>query len=162
MPVKLVRRRAWHGGAGAGSQGARRRGLISGDNGGTGASAAELDQASGLPWELAWRRRSRCCLLNDLRSRIKVRPTAAANRARWVVARLLGAEEFGFATIAADRDGLHHDAQVPSDTCSVALPRRTPVLRARFQGSPSTSSTSLLPGRADAPVHGEAGLPHRR
>ena len=58
-------------------------------------------------------------VLNDLRSRIRVQTDGKLQTGRDVViAALLGAEEFGFATDAADCDGLHHDAQVPSEHLS--------------------------------------------
>ena len=73
--------------------------LISGDNGGTGASPLSSIKHAGLPWELGLAETQQVLLLNDLRSRITVQTDGKLQTGRDVViAALLGAEEFGFAT----------------------------------------------------------------
>jgi glutamate synthase domain-containing protein 2 len=74
--------------------------LISGDNGGTGASPLSSIKHAGLPWELGLAETQQVLLLNDLRSRIRVQTDGKLQTGRDVViAALLGAEEYGFATM---------------------------------------------------------------
>ncbi len=99
--------------------------------------AAQLDQARGLPWELGLAETQQVLLLNDLRSRIKVQTDGKLQTGRDVViAALLGAEEFGFATMPLITMGCIMMRKCHLNTCSVGIATQDPVLRARFQGQP--------------------------
>ncbi len=93
--------------------------LISGYDGGTGASPLTSIKHAGIPWELGLAETQQVLVMNDLRSRIRVQVDGKLQTGRDVViAALLGAEEFGFSTAPLGGDGLHHDAQVPSEYVS--------------------------------------------
>ena len=90
--------------------------LISGDCGGTGASPLTSIKHAGIPWELGLAETQQTLVLNGLRGRVVLQTDGQIKTGRdVVVARLLGAEEFGFATAPADRLGLHHDARLPPE-----------------------------------------------
>jgi glutamate synthase domain-containing protein 2/glutamate synthase domain-containing protein 1/glutamate synthase domain-containing protein 3 len=111
--------------------------LISGDNGGTGASPLSSIKHAGLPWELGLAETQQVLLLNDLRSRIKVQTDGKLQTGRDVViAALLGAEEFGFATAPLITMGCIMMRKCHLNTCSVGIATQDPVLRARFKGQP--------------------------
>jgi glutamate synthase domain-containing protein 2/glutamate synthase domain-containing protein 1/glutamate synthase domain-containing protein 3 len=111
--------------------------LISGDNGGTGASPLSSIKHAGLPWELGLAETQQVLLLNDLRSRIKVQTDGKLQTGRDVViAALLGAEEFGFATMPLISMGCIMMRKCHLNTCAVGIATQDPVLRARFQGQP--------------------------
>ena len=111
--------------------------LISGDNGGTGASPLSSIKHAGLPWELGLAETQQVLLLNDLRSRIKVQTDGKLQTGRDVViAALLGAEEFGFATMPLITMGCIMMRKCHLNTCSVGIATQDPVLRARFHGQP--------------------------
>ncbi len=111
--------------------------LISGDNGGTGASPLSSIKHAGLPWELGLAETQQVLLLNDLRSRIKVQTDGKLQTGRDVViAALLGAEEFGFATTPLIAMGCIMMRKCHLNTCSVGIATQDPVLRARFTGQP--------------------------
>jgi glutamate synthase domain-containing protein 2/glutamate synthase domain-containing protein 1/glutamate synthase domain-containing protein 3 len=111
--------------------------LISGDNGGTGASPLSSIKHAGLPWELGLAETQQVLLLNDLRSRIKVQTDGKLQTGRDVViAALLGAEEFGFSTMPLVSMGCIMMRKCHLNTCSVGIATQDPVLRARFQGQP--------------------------
>ncbi|MGD0831732.1 MAG: glutamate synthase large subunit [Terracidiphilus sp.] len=111
--------------------------LISGDNGGTGASPLSSIKHAGLPWELGLAETQQVLLLNDLRGRIKVQTDGKLQTGRdVVVAALLGAEEFGFATMPLISMGCIMMRKCHLNTCSVGIATQDPVLRARFQGQP--------------------------
>ena len=111
--------------------------LISGDNGGTGASPISSIHHAGLPWELGLAEAQQVLLLNDLRSRIKVQTDGKLQTGRDVtIAALLGAEEFGFATMPLISMGCIMMRKCHLNTCSVGIATQDPVLRARFQGQP--------------------------
>jgi glutamate synthase (NADPH/NADH) large chain len=111
--------------------------LISGDNGGTGASPLSSIKHAGLPWELGLAEAQQVLLLNDLRSRIKVQTDGKLQTGRDVViAALLGAEEFGFATMPLISMGCIMMRKCHLNTCAVGIATQDPVLRARFQGQP--------------------------
>lgn len=111
--------------------------LISGDNGGTGASPLSSIKHAGLPWELGLAETQQVLLLNDLRSRIKVQTDGKLQTGRDVViAALLGAEEFGFATMPLITMGCIMMRKCHLNTCSVGIATQDPVLRARFKGQP--------------------------
>jgi len=111
--------------------------LISGDTGGTGASPLSSIKHAGLPWELGLAETQQVLLLNDLRSRITVQTDGKLQTGRDVViAALLGAEEFGFATTPLIAMGCIMMRKCHLNTCSVGIATQDPVLRARFTGQP--------------------------
>ena len=111
--------------------------LISGDNGGTGASPLSSIKHAGLPWELGLAEAQQALLLNDLRSRIRVQTDGKLQTGRDVViAALLGAEEFGFATMPLITMGCIMMRKCHLNTCAVGIATQDPVLRARFTGTP--------------------------
>ncbi len=111
--------------------------LISGDSGGTGASPLSSIKHAGLPWELGLAETQQVLLLNDLRGRIRVQTDGKLQTGRDVViAALLGAEEFGFATTPLITMGCIMMRKCHLNTCSVGIATQDPVLRARFQGQP--------------------------
>ena len=111
--------------------------LISGDTGGTGASPLSSIKHSGVPWELGLAETQQVLLLNDLRSRIRVQTDGKLQTGRDVViAALLGAEEFGFATMPLVSMGCIMMRKCHLNTCPVGIATQDPVLRARFQGQP--------------------------
>jgi glutamate synthase domain-containing protein 2/glutamate synthase domain-containing protein 1/glutamate synthase domain-containing protein 3 len=111
--------------------------LISGDTGGTGASPLSSIKHAGLPWELGLAETQQVLLLNDLRSRIRVQTDGKLQTGRDVViAALLGAEEFGFATMPLISMGCIMMRKCHLNTCAVGIATQDPVLRARFTGTP--------------------------
>ncbi len=111
--------------------------LISGDTGGTGASPLSSIKHAGLPWELGLAETQQVLLLNDLRSRIRVQTDGKLQIGRDVViAALLGAEEFGFATMPLISMGCIMMRKCHLNTCPVGIATQDPVLRARFTGTP--------------------------
>ncbi|MDR3764298.1 MAG: glutamate synthase large subunit [Acidobacteriota bacterium] len=111
--------------------------LISGDNGGTGASPLSSIRHAGIPWELGLAETQQVLLLNDLRSRIRVQTDGKLQTGRDVViAALLGAEEFGFATMPLIALGCIMMRKCHLNTCPVGIATQDPVLRARFHGQP--------------------------
>ena len=111
--------------------------LISGDNGGTGASPLSSIRHAGIPWELGLAETQQVLLLNDLRSRIRVQTDGKLQTGRDVViAALLGAEEFGFATTPLVALGCIMMRKCHLNTCPVGIATQDPVLRQRFAGQP--------------------------
>jgi len=111
--------------------------LISGDSGGTGASPLSSIKHAGLPWELGLAETQQVLLLNDLRSRIRVQTDGKLQTGRDVViAALLGAEEYGFATTPLITMGCIMMRKCHLNTCAVGIATQDPVLRARFEGQP--------------------------
>jgi glutamate synthase (NADPH/NADH) large chain len=111
--------------------------LISGDSGGTGASPLSSIKHAGVPWELGLAETQQVLLLNDLRSRIRVQTDGKLQTGRdVVVAALLGAEEFGFATTPLIAMGCVMMRKCHLNTCSVGIATQDPVLRKQFQGQP--------------------------
>ena len=111
--------------------------LISGDTGGTGATPLSSIKHAGLPWELGLAETQQVLLLNDLRGRIRVQTDGKLQTGRDVViAALLGAEEFGFATTPLITMGCIMMRKCHLNTCSVGIATQDPVLRERFQGQP--------------------------
>jgi glutamate synthase domain-containing protein 2/glutamate synthase domain-containing protein 3 len=111
--------------------------LISGDTGGTGASPLSSIKHAGLPWELGLAETQQVLLLNDLRSRIRVQTDGKLQTGRDVViAALLGAEEFGFATMPLISMGCIMMRKCHLNTCAVGIATQDPVLRSRFTGTP--------------------------
>ena len=111
--------------------------LISGDSGGTGASPWSSIKHAGIPWELGLAETQQVLLLNDLRSRIRVQTDGKLQTGRDVViAALLGAEEFGFATTPLIAMGCVMMRKCHLNTCSVGIATQDPILRKQFQGQP--------------------------
>ena len=111
--------------------------LISGDSGGTGASPLSSIKHAGTPWELGLAEVQQVLLLNDLRGRIRVQTDGKLQTGRDVViAALLGAEEFGFATTPLITMGCIMLRKCHLNTCSVGIATQDPELRKKFQGQP--------------------------
>ncbi len=111
--------------------------LISGDSGGTGASPVTGIKHAGIPWELGLAETHQVLLLNGLRSRIVVQTDGQLKTGRDVViAALLGAEEFGFATSALIVSGCIMMRVCHLNTCPVGVATQDPVLREKFTGKP--------------------------
>ena len=111
--------------------------LISGDSGGTGASPVTSLKHAGVPWELGLAETHQVLVLNNLRSRIIVQTDGQLKTGRdVVVAALLGAEEFGFATSALVVSGCIMMRVCHLNTCPVGVATQDPVLREKFTGKP--------------------------
>src|SRR5438093_5814962 len=111
--------------------------LISGHDGGTGASPQTSIKHAGLPWELGLAETHKTLVLNNLRSRIAVETDGQLKTGRDVVmAALLGAEEFGFATTALVAVGCIMMRVCHLDTCPVGVATQDPNLRQKFTGDP--------------------------
>ncbi|SFK56010.1 glutamate synthase (ferredoxin) [Nitrosomonas aestuarii] len=112
--------------------------LISGHDGGTGAAPQTSIKHAGLPWELGLAETHQTLVLNNLRSRIVVETDGQLKTGRDVViAALLGAEEFGFATTALVSLGCIMMRVCHLDTCPVGVATQNPALREKFMGDPS-------------------------
>ena len=112
--------------------------LISGAEGGTGASPVSSIKHAGLPWELGISETHQTLLLNDLRSRIVVEADGQLKTGRDVViAALLGAEEFGFATAPIIVMGCIMMRVCHLNTCPVGVATQDPDLRDKFTGDPA-------------------------
>ncbi len=111
--------------------------LISGHDGGTGASPLTSIKHAGTPWELGLAETQQTLLLNGLRDRIVVQTDGQMKTGRDVViAALLGAEEFGFATAPLVVSGCVMMRVCHLDTCPVGVATQNPELRKRFNGKP--------------------------
>ena len=111
--------------------------LISGHDGGTGASPLTSLKHAGGPWELGLAETQQTLLLNGLRDRVVVQTDGQLKTGRDVViAALLGAEEFGFATAPLVVLGCVMMRVCHLDTCPVGVATQNPELRARFAGKP--------------------------
>ena len=111
--------------------------LISGHDGGTGASPLTSLKHAGAPWELGLAETQQTLLLNGLRDRIVVQADGQMKTGRDVViAALLGAEEFGFATAPLVVSGCVMMRVCHLDTCPVGVATQNPELRAKFSGKP--------------------------
>jgi len=111
--------------------------LISGHDGGTGASPLTSIQHSGIPWELGLSETQQVLVLNDLRSRIRLQTDGKLQTGRDVViAALLGAEEFGFSTAPLIALGCVMARKCHMNTCPVGIATQDPRLRGKFQGRP--------------------------
>ncbi|GAA1270946.1 glutamate synthase large subunit [Saccharothrix xinjiangensis] len=109
--------------------------LISGHDGGTGASPLNSLKHAGTPWEVGLAETQQTLLLNGLRDRITVQVDGAMRTGRdVVVAALLGAEEFGFATAPLIVEGCVMMRVCHLDTCPVGIATQNPELRKRFTG----------------------------
>lgn len=111
--------------------------LISGHDGGTGASPLTSLKHAGGPWELGLAETQQTLLLNGLRDRIVVQTDGQLKTGRDVIiAALLGAEEFGFATAPLVVSGCVMMRVCHLDTCPVGIATQNPTLRERFSGKP--------------------------
>ncbi|WP_165986664.1 glutamate synthase large subunit [Streptomyces sp. YIM 98790] len=111
--------------------------LISGHDGGTGASPLTSLKHAGAPWELGLAETQQTLLLNGLRDRIVVQTDGQLKTGRDVlIAALLGAEEYGFATAPLVVSGCVMMRVCHLDTCPVGIATQNPVLRERFSGKP--------------------------
>ena len=116
--------------------------LISGHDGGTGASPLTSLKHAGGPWELGLAETQQTLLLNGLRDRIVVQADGQMKTGRDVViAALLGAEEFGFATAPLVVSGCVMMRVCHLDTCPVGIATQNPVLRERYAGRPEFVET---------------------
>ncbi len=111
--------------------------LISGFDGGTGASPLTSIKHAGLPWELGVAETQQVLVMNNLRSRIRVETDGQLKTGRdVVVAALLGAEEFGFGTAALVSLGCILMRVCHLNTCPVGIATQDPELRKKFAGKP--------------------------
>ena len=111
--------------------------VISGHDGGTGASPLSSIKHAGSPWELGLAETQQTLVLNGLRGRIRVQADGQMKTGRDVViGALLGAEEFGFATAPLVVEGCIMMRKCHLNTCPVGVATQDPVLRAKFSGKP--------------------------
>ena len=111
--------------------------LISGYDGGTGAAPLNAIRHAGTPWEIGLSETQQTLVLNGLRSRVTVQCDGELKTGRDVViAALLGAEEFGFATTALMVEGCVMMRACQKNTCPQGIATQDPELRARFTGKP--------------------------
>ena len=111
--------------------------LISGHDGGTGASPLTSIKYAGLPWELGLAEAQQTLMLNGLRGKVKLQVDGQLKTGRDVViAALLGAEEFGFATTILVCLGCVMMRQCHSNTCPMGVATQDPELRKNFAGKP--------------------------
>ena len=113
--------------------------LISGHDGGTGASPISSILHAGVPWEIGLAETQQTLVLNDLRSRVWVQTDGQLKTGRdVVVAALLGADEMGFATAPLIATGCVMMRACHLNTCPVGIATQDPELRERFPAGPST------------------------
>ena len=136
--------------------------LVSGFDGGTGASPQTGIKHAGLPWELAVAETHQTLLVNNLRSRVRLETDGQLKTGRDVViAALLGAEEFGFATAPLVALGCTMMRVCHLDTCPVGVATQNPELRKNFRGDPAYVVNFMQFHRPRGPRdHGPARLPH--
>ncbi|MFK7825592.1 MAG: glutamate synthase large subunit [Oligoflexales bacterium] len=111
--------------------------IIAGHDGGTGASPISSTKHAGMPWELGLAETQQTLLLNGLRGRVKLQADGQMKTGRDVViAALLGAEEFGFATLPLIAQGCILMRKCHLDTCPVGIATQNTELRKNFDGKP--------------------------
>jgi len=111
--------------------------LISGYEGGTGASPLSSIKHAGIPWEIGLAETQQVLVRNDLRSRVVIQTDGQLKTGRdIVIAALLGAEEFGFATAPLIAMGCLMMRVCHLNTCPVGIATQDPALRKRFEGKP--------------------------
>ena len=111
--------------------------LISGGDGGTGASPLSSIKYAGLPWELGLSETHQTLVLNDLRSRVRLQTDGQMRTGRDVaIAAMLGAEEFGFCTVVLITLGCVMLRHCNLNNCSVGIATQDEVLEKRFSGKP--------------------------
>jgi glutamate synthase (ferredoxin) len=119
--------------------------LISGMDGGTGASPQASIKYAGLPWEIGLAETQQTLVLNDLRGRIRVQTDGGLKTGRDVaIAALLGADEYGFSTAPLVAMGCILMRVCHLNTCPVGIATQDPVLRERFAGTPESVVRYLL------------------
>ena len=110
---------------------------ISGHEGGTGASPLSSIKNAGTPWELGLAETQRSLVQNDLRERVVLRVDGGMRSGRdIVIAAMLGAEEYGFGTMAMVATGCVMARQCHLNTCPVGIATQDPGLRAKYNGTP--------------------------
>jgi glutamate synthase (NADPH/NADH) large chain len=113
--------------------------VIAGHDGGTGASPLTSIKHAGLPWELGLAETHQTLVMNNLRSRVVLQTDGQIKTGRDVViAALLGAEEFGFATAPLVTLGCIMMRKCHLNTCPVGIATQDPELRAKFAGKPES------------------------
>ncbi len=111
--------------------------LVSGHDGGTGASPLSSIKHAGLPWELGLAEAQQVLLLNGLRERVTLRTDGGLRNGRDIaIAAILGAEEFNFGTIALIALGCVYVRQCHLNNCPVGVATTDPKFRAKFKGNP--------------------------
>ncbi|MDQ3810202.1 MAG: glutamate synthase large subunit, partial [Chloroflexota bacterium] len=111
--------------------------LVSGFDGGTGASPLSSIKHAGSPWELGVAEAQQVLVRNGLRGRVRLRTDGGLRRARDVIiAALLGAEEFGFGTAPLVALGCDMARQCHLNTCPTGIATQRPELRAKYTGTP--------------------------
>ena len=119
--------------------------LISGHDGGTGASPLSSIKYAGSPWEIGLAETQQTLLLNKLRDKIRVQADGQLKTGRDVViAALLGAEEFGFGTMSLVSLGCVMMRKCHLDACPVGIATQDPELRKRFRGTPEHLMNFML------------------
>jgi glutamate synthase domain-containing protein 2/glutamate synthase domain-containing protein 1/glutamate synthase domain-containing protein 3 len=111
--------------------------LVSGHDGGTGASPLSSIKHAGLPWELGLAETQQVLMLNGLRERVTLRTDGGLRNGRDIaIAAMLGAEEFNFGTIALIALGCVYVRQCHLNNCPVGVATTDPKFRAKFKGKP--------------------------
>jgi len=111
--------------------------LVSGGDGGTGAAPLSSIKYAGMPWELGLAEAQQTLVLNQLRDRVRLQVDGQIRTGRDVmIAALLGAEEFGFATAPLVVCGCVMMRKCHANTCPVGVATQNPELRKRFSGKP--------------------------
>ena len=111
--------------------------LISGHDGGTGASPLTSIKHAGLPWELGLAETHQTLVMNDLRSRVRIETDGGLKTGRdLVIAACLGAEEYGYATVPLVAIGCIMMRKCHLNTCPVGICTQDEVLRKKFSGQP--------------------------
>jgi glutamate synthase (ferredoxin) len=119
--------------------------MISGNNGGTGASPLSSIKHAGMPWELGLADTQRALCDNDLRDRVRVRVDGGMKTGRDILtAALLGADEYSFGTALMLAEGCIMVRACHKDTCPVGVATQRPNLRAKFAGTPEGVAQYLL------------------
>ena len=136
--------------------------LITGHDGGTGASPLSSIKHAGTPWELGLAETQQTLVLNGLRDRIVVQVDGQMKTGRDVaIGALLGADEFGFATAPLVVEGCIMMRKCHLNTCPVGIATQDPrAARAIRRPAGARDQLLLLRRRGSARDHGRAGLPH--
>ena len=136
--------------------------LISGYDGGTGASPLTSIKHAGVPWELGLAETQQILVMNDLRGRIHVETDGQLKTGRDVaIAALLGAEEFGFASAALVASGCIMMRVCHLNTCPVGIATQDPELRKKFEGKPEHVVNLMMFIAEEMREHmAQLGLPH--
>ena len=118
---------------------------VSGHEGGTGASPLSSIKNAGTPWELGLAETQRALVANELRDRVVLRADGGMRSGRdIVIAAMLGAEEYGFGTIAMVATGCVMARQCHLNTCPVGVATQDPALRAKYPGTPEMVVNFML------------------